>query len=62
MAEEVAEVLLAYGAQSVAVEEFRPAGGAEQVGSGEARKRKSVGHSVSLCILGAMDVLAGRWT
>lgn len=30
MAEEVAEVLLAYGAQSVAVEEFRPAGGAEQ--------------------------------
>lgn len=31
VAEEVAEVLLAYGAQSVAVQEFRPAGAAEQV-------------------------------
>lgn len=31
VAEEVAEVLLAYGAQSVAVEEFQPAGGPEQV-------------------------------
>jgi hypothetical protein len=31
LAEEVAEVLLAYGAQSSAVEEFSPAGGAEQV-------------------------------
>jgi hypothetical protein len=31
LAEEVAEVLLAYGAQSSAVEEFRPEGGAEQV-------------------------------
>ncbi|KAL4853519.1 Ribosomal protein L11 methyltransferase [Chlorella vulgaris] len=30
MAEEVAEVLLAYGAQSVAVEEYRPSGGPEQ--------------------------------
>lgn len=30
VAEEVAEVLLAYGAQSVAVQEFRPAGAAEQ--------------------------------
>lgn len=30
LAEEVAEVLLAYGAQSTAVEEYRPAGAAEQ--------------------------------
>lgn len=30
VAEEISEVLLAYGAQSVAVEEFRPAGGQEQ--------------------------------
>ena len=30
VAEEVSEVLLAYGAQSVAVEEFRPRGGQEQ--------------------------------
>ncbi|KAL4431501.1 hypothetical protein ABPG75_006757 [Micractinium tetrahymenae] len=30
LAEEVAEVLLAYGAQSVAVQEFRPAGAVEQ--------------------------------
>lgn len=30
LAEEVAEVLLAYGAQSVAVQEFRPDGAAEQ--------------------------------
>lgn len=34
LAEEVAEVLLAYGAQSAAVEEFRAAGATEQVGGG----------------------------